>query len=99
MPEIESPWTRTVMADEPHPDSIPAQGPRHFVIDPARDTDAIKSTVYGFHPVKPSIAALFKEFGPGGRRGGDERRKGGKPCISLLSFGSGKMSRSVDLIF
>lgn len=87
------------MADEPHPDAIPAQDPRYFVINPARDLDAIKSTVYGFHPVKRPVAALFNELGPGGRRGGDERRKGGKPCVSLLGFGSEDISRSVNLHF
>lgn len=87
------------MADEPHPNAVPAQDPGHFVIDPARDPDAIKSTVYGLHSVKCAAVALFNELGPGIRRGGDECRKVRKPCVSLLGFGSGKRSRSVDFIF
>lgn len=83
-------YVRTVMADEPHPDAVTAQDPRYFVIDPARDSDAIKGTVDGLHPVKRPVAALFDEFDPGGGRSGDERRKVGKPGVSLLGFGSGK---------
>lgn len=86
------------MADEPHPDAVPAQDPRHFVINPARDADALKCTVYGLHPVKRSAAALLDEFGSGSHRGSDERRKVGELCVSLLGFGSEKVSRSAGFI-
>ena len=76
------------MTDKAHPDAVPAQDPRQLVIDPARDPDALKCTVYGLHSVKGPAAALLNQFGPGGRWRGDECREGGELCVSLLSFGS-----------
>lgn len=78
------------MANEPDTDAVAAQDPRQLVIDPARDPDTVKGTVYGLHPIKRPVVAFVNKFGPGGRRGGDERREGGQLRVSLLRFGSGK---------
>lgn len=81
---------RTIVADEPHANAIAAQDSRQLVIDPARDSDAVKCTVYRLHSVKRPAVALLNEFGSGDRRAGDQRRKGGEAGVSLLGFGSGK---------
>lgn len=79
----------TIMANEAHADAFATQDPRQLVIQSARDLEAVKRTVYRLDSGKRPAAALLDKFGAGRRRGGDERREGGKLGVSLLSFGSG----------